>query len=255
MAPTAYVLYDQAVLEVKLEGKRRSLANFHSAMRRRLLATRRAKFPRTPGRLFLGKPMATFSLLIAGLSLGVSIATAWFTQLRRGKLAMTRPSLVHIGFDDSATSDRPAKVYLRMLLYSTAVRGQAVERLYMRLGDEAGRKQIFGFWAYADGGGLTPGSGLYVPSQGTVMNHHFVLGADRTTYPFTAGRHSIEVFANVVRAKPTKLVEVEVTLTADHAAALNAGVGVLFSSDPETGRYYGQVEPRYAATTHKALPE
>lgn len=69
--------------------------------------------------------MSIASITISMLSLCIAVSAAWLTLLRRGRLAMTKPNIVFFGFD--AVPKTTAKIFLCTLLYSTAVRGQAVE--------------------------------------------------------------------------------------------------------------------------------
>ena len=73
--------------------------------------------------------MAGISIYISVLSLCISLTTAWLTLFRRGRLLMTRPNIVFFGFDDVPKTT--AKIFLRTLLYSTAVRGQVVEGMFV----------------------------------------------------------------------------------------------------------------------------
>lgn len=90
--------------------------------------------------------VAILSAIIALMSFAVSATTMYFTWLRRGRLAMTKPTLVFFGFDSIL---RPtAKIFLRTLLYSTSVKGKVVEGMYAKphRGDVA---ETFSFWATA----------------------------------------------------------------------------------------------------------
>ncbi len=60
---------------------------------------------------------------------------------------MTKPAIVFFGFEDVPKTT--AKVFLRTLLYSTAVRGQVIERMFVKLLHN-GREQVFSFWGYGE---------------------------------------------------------------------------------------------------------
>ena len=87
--------------------------------------------------------MPLASLVIAIVSLCISVLTAWLTLLRRGRLPMTKPAMVFFGFDDVPRTT--AKIFLRTLLYSTAARGQVVEGMFAKLKhNAANRCSVFG---------------------------------------------------------------------------------------------------------------
>lgn len=184
--------------------------------------------------------MPTVSLFISLLSLCISLTTVWLTLFRRGRLAMTKPRILFFGYDPGPV----AKVFLRSLLYSTAVRGQVVEALYVSLQHD-GSKQMFGFWGYGEADNLVPGSGLYIGQTGLAVNHHFVQAVNQPTYEFLAGRYTVDVFARLVSSeRPVLLTKIAVTVTQDQAEELSHRGGVLFDHMPDTGEYVGHVRPK-----------
>jgi hypothetical protein len=177
------------------------------------------------------------SLLISLVALGISSVTVWLTLLRRGKLQMTRPTVVFFGYDFQPKMT--AKIFMRTLLYSTSVRGKVIEGMYAKL-QHGDNEETFGFWGYGETNRLVPGSGLYVSQSGVGANHHFVLSVDRPPYRFTTGNYIIEVFARIVgQQSPLKLSEIKITLTTDHATALATEQGVLFELGPDSDGYTG----------------
>lgn len=181
--------------------------------------------------------MATVSVIIAVLSFCISIVTAWLTLFRRGRLAMTKPTIVFFGFDNVPKTT--AKVFLRALLYSTAIRGKVIEGMFAKVRRDED-EQTFGFWGYGETGKLSPGSGLYVGQTGIAANHHFVLSVHQPEYEFKAGDYVVEVYARVVgRKRPMKLTEVAVTVTDEQAAVLADQDGVLFESSTDGRTYVG----------------
>jgi hypothetical protein len=177
------------------------------------------------------------ALVVSGASLGLSIVTAWLTLIRRGKLAMTKPVIVFFGFD--TVPKTRAKIFLRTLLYSTAIRGQVIEAMLVRLLYD-GKAQVFGFWGYGETSQLSPGSGLYVGQTGLAVNHHFVLSVHEAAYEFTPGDYRIEVRARLVgKKRPAPLSEFSVSVTKEHGAVLSRSGGVLFELDPYSNKYVG----------------
>jgi len=179
-------------------------------------------------------------IAISILSFAISAVTFWLTVLRRGRLAMTTPAIVFFGFDDIP---RPTpKVFLRMLLFSTAAHGQVVEAMYVTLRHHRGGSRTFSFWGYDEGAKLVPGSGLYVSRSGVVANHHFVQSIHEMPYSFKPGRYAVEVFARLVgRRQPVKLSAINVDLSDANAHSLNGKSGILFELSPETGEYVGHI--------------
>ena len=138
--------------------------------------------------------IAILGVVISVMSFTVSVAALWFTWLRRGRLSMTKPTLIFFGYD---TEPRlTPKVFLRTLLYSTSARGQVIEAMHVKL-CRAGSEQIFSFWGYGETKNITPGSGLFVGPTGVALNHHFVLSVQHPDYQFDAGPYSVLVFGEL----------------------------------------------------------
>lgn len=169
--------------------------------------------------------IALLGVVISVISLSVSVVAFWFTWLKRGRLSMTKPTVIFFGYD---SVPRLPKIFLRTLLYSTSARGQVVEAMYVKL-CQKGPEQIFSFWGYGETNKLTAGSGLFVGQTGIALNHHFVLSVQHTGYQFVDGQYSIIVFARVAgRSTPIKLDAISLTLSQAHAAALAGNLGILF---------------------------
>ena len=160
------------------------------------------------------------------MSLAVSLGTFWLAFIDRGRLKMTRPTIVFFGYDMEPRAT--PKVLLRTLLYSTANRGQMIEGMFAKVRRRDGAR-VFSFWGYGETEKLTAGSGLHVSKTGFAANHHFVLSVHETEYHFEPGDYDIDVFANVVgRKDAVHLSTIRLTLKPDLAAALARHEGVLF---------------------------
>jgi hypothetical protein len=180
--------------------------------------------------------IALLGVIISVISLSVSAVAFWFTWLKRGRLSMTKPTVIFFGYD---SAPRLPKIFLRTLLYSTSARGQVVEAMYIKL-CQNGSEQFFSFWGYGETSKLTAGSGLFVGQTGIALNHHFVLSAQHTGYQFVDGQYSIIVFARIAgRSTPLKLAAISLTLSQAHAVALAANLGILFELGWDTGQYTG----------------
>lgn len=182
------------------------------------------------------------SIAISILALSVSTLTLWFTLLRRGKLKMTKPTVIFFGYD--FTPNATPKVFLRTLLFSTGEQGNVIESMYAQIFHDQ-RSETFSFWGYGDKNDLVPGSGLYVSKAGVSLNHHFVLSMSRPNYSFEQGDYTIEVYAKTVgKAKSSKLSTIKIHLKSEHATALSRQDGVLFELAPESQEYVGRTNER-----------
>jgi len=182
------------------------------------------------------------SLGVAALSVGISGGTAWLTLGRRGRLCCAQPPTVYFGPDGAR--ERHPKVFIRLLLYCSASRGQIIEGMFVRLrrGDSS---QTFSVWVVGSKGDLHRGAGIPIRQEGTALDHHFLLPRDGTTFQFLAGRYELELFAVVVgRDKPHRLKLVELAVTDAQAERLrdSKSAGLYFDWSPETGRYHGHID-------------
>jgi len=174
------------------------------------------------------------AIIVAVLSLLISVVTAWLTLFRRGTIKMTRPTVIFFGSDGSGG---PPKLFLRTLLYSTAKRGQLVENMFVKL-HCGGATQTFNIWVYGDSS-LARGSGLYISEDGITCNHHFLLPREDNTYEFVAGDYTLEVYVTLVgRSSSLLLSRTPLSLTHSEAAAINSRIaGVYFDWEPDSMRY------------------
>ncbi len=186
------------------------------------------------------------SLGISIIALAVSAVTAWLTFLRKGKLRMTQPTVVYLG-PDGPRHDGRNKVYMRTLLYSTAKRGHVLESLYVTV-QRAESKQNFSIWVYGDKDTLKRGSGLFVPDQGVVFDHHFLMPEDGANFGFTAGTYRVTVFARLVGMERTlQLMTVNLVISDAHASALGRpNTGLNFDWGPDLRAYHPHIDARPA---------
>jgi hypothetical protein len=179
------------------------------------------------------------SVVLSCLAFFVSVTTAWLTLWRKGKVEMTRPTILAIGPDGS--SEGPPKVFLRALLYSTAIRGRVIETMYVVLRRGAA-VQTFDVWAYGERR-LNRGSGLFVGPTGVAWNHHFLPPTD-TDFRFESGDYRIEIGAYLVGQRaPLSLHETRLHLSDSNALAINrAGSAVMFDWNTGAQRYIPQLQ-------------
>ncbi len=161
--------------------------------------------------------LLNFPTLLAATSLCLSLFTLWMTQLRRGRLKMTQPALI------SLSREQPSgryKLFVRTLLYSTAISGCRVEQMFATIKTGYGL-YLFDFWGHTESGKLTLGSGLFVGQTGISADHHFNPRRDAGEFLFCDGKYHIQIFAKLVGSKkPKKLKEFEFTIDGLQSASL-----------------------------------
>jgi len=182
------------------------------------------------------------AVAISILALLVSGTTLWLSQLRRGKLRMTRPAVVFFGPDGNEGGI--SKVFLRTLLYSTGKRGIVLEHLFIRL-RRGETQQNFNIWVYGEKD-LARGSGLFVGQEGIATNHHFLTPTDVRGFDFAAGDYKLEVFGKVVGKDATLLLSsIRLSIDAHEAEQLRRPHhGIYFDWGPDAGRYQKKIEDR-----------
>jgi len=178
-----------------------------------------------------------------------SFYTLWITQLRRGRLEMTKPTMIFMGREGRGGREDPSlwpKIYLRTLLYCTADRGCIVENMHLIVHNEYGAYP-FDFWAYGGEAKLAKGSGLFVPRTGVALHHHFVLNRNEHNFLFVGGDYRIEVFAKIAgQAHATKLTEIKIALVGEQSPAMIQipDMGLFFELDAVSNGYASRIERR-----------
>ena len=111
---------------------------------------------------YLKTTMNEISIIISLTALTISVLTFWLTRMRKGKVKMTRPTVIFFGPDGGG--EKHNKIFIRTLLYSSSDRGQYIQNMFVRL--QRGESiQNFNVWVYDDKG-LVRGSGLFVNKSG-----------------------------------------------------------------------------------------
>lgn len=203
-------------------------------------------------------PIAIATIAAATVSTLLSAFTFWFVFLHRGRVRMTRPTLVFFGRDGDETGR--SKIFLRSSIFSTSKRGQIVENMYAKVDTPAG-SHLFSFWAHRtdESSRIVRGSGLAATENGIACDHHFLLPTCAEEFEFVPGGCTITVFAKLVdRACSVKLGSYVIELTEDHCLALrDRDVGIYFDLQPSVsgdGSYEPHVERRSSSQSHVALP-
>jgi hypothetical protein len=191
--------------------------------------------------------MAALSIIISAFALGVSSITAWLTLFRRGTVKMTQPTVIYFGPDKGIEGEAvpPPKVYLRTLLFATSKRGRVIECMYVALSRNESR-QNFNIWVYGYKRPLVRGSGLFVGETGVEANHHFLTSPDDSSYRFTPGHYTLEVFARLLGdSSNIRLFSQSLDISQELAAALaEPHAGLYFDWGPDSSRYLPHIEKR-----------
>lgn len=188
--------------------------------------------------------LAEVSPLVSIVALLVSLFTAWFTIFRRGSVESTHPSFISLSYDFVSGKPPWAKVFLRVLLFSTGKRGQVVESLFLRV-REGSRSCEFSFWGYGDRD-LVRGSGLFIPESGIATNHHFNPIHREPLFLFSAGTYTLELVAKLLGC-PSVVSLCTVTLdlpSSPFGSSIHADTAVYFNWSPEAQRYLSSIENR-----------
>jgi hypothetical protein len=190
-----------------------------------------------------GNYTTLLTILLAAGSFALSLYTLWLTQLHRGQVRMTRPTLVFIARE---RDDGRYKIFLRTHLFCSSIRGRVIENMYVSLRNKAG-VHLFDFWGYGESERLSLGSGLFVGQTGVTYNHHFVLRRDDEDFLFWDGEYQLEVFAHTVGdRRPIRLMEINLSVDGQMSAEMVQirDLGAYFEWDAEQGKYLGRVERR-----------
>ena len=158
---------------------------------------------------------------------------------------MTQPTVIFFGPDGSKFESSKNKIYLRTLLYSTAKRGQVLESLHVSLHRNES-KQNFNIWLYGERGNLKRGSGLFVPQEGVIFDHHFLLPEDGANFNFHAGTYTLTVVAKLVGELATHvLATITLSITEAQASKLvEPSTGIYFDWGPDQQSYHSHIETK-----------
>lgn len=186
------------------------------------------------------------SPLVSVVALIVSLFTLWFTILRRGTIKSTRPALIAVRYDFVNKPVPQAKIFLRILLFSTSKRGCVVESIFLRV--HHGESWIeFSFWGMEQGkGDLMRGSGLFVPETGIVANHHFNPLNINKLFLFKPGTYSIELVVKQLGRRNLKSLW-QIPLQIPDGAfdgGITPDITVFFNWSVEQGQYIASVDNR-----------
>lgn len=185
------------------------------------------------------------TLAIALAALVLSVWNFWFTQLRRGRVLLTQPTIFFFGWDRQSNRHMP-KIMFRSALFSSGNKGQMLESMYVLVKTVDGQFE-FPFWGYDDGNGMVRGSGLFVGPTGHVAYHHFNPLNDEYVFAYSGANYEIEVWAKAFNQKGDVLLGKYQFLLEDSKLAAELAhteSGVLWSWSPQDRRYYPEASKR-----------
>ena len=183
------------------------------------------------------------SFAVSILALFISGLTAWLT-LRRGKVKMTRPTVVYFG-PDEPTHGRATpypKIYFRTLLFSTTKRGRVIENIFVTL-EKDGVEKNFSIWVH-DSGKMLRGSGLFVGETGIEATHQFITHDKDSDHTFDEGSYQMRVFGQMLSSKSEKLLFSETFVIASETAEemRDNKLGVYFDWEPHSQTYITHID-------------
>jgi hypothetical protein len=181
------------------------------------------------------------SFAISVLAFFISGMTFWLTRIKRGRVKMTKPTIIFFGPD--GVGEERKKIFIRTLLYSSSERGQYIQNMFIRL-QRGESTQNFNVWVYGQNE-LVRGSGLYINQSGIASNHHFLLPKDGLDYDFKAGEYNLQLFVETVDQKPQLIFEQNLSLTQlEQETMLNKRAGIYFDWAPNTQNYFPSLDIR-----------
>lgn len=186
--------------------------------------------------------LTDISPIVSVVALVISLFTVWFTIFWRGTVRSTHPHFIAFRYDFVRKKVPQAKIFLRLLLFSTGKRGRVIESLFLRV-HEGSRNAEFSFWGYGDKD-LVRGSGLFVPETGVVTNHHFNPIDAGSLFHFSVGRYELALVAKLVGTQRlislwTGAVDVPEGLV---GSPIPSDTAVYFNWSPGQKRYVASVE-------------
>ena len=188
--------------------------------------------------------MDQISLIISIVALLISIGTFWLTQIRKGTIKMTRPTVIFFGPD--GPNEDLKKIFIRTLLYSTSEKGQYIENMYIKLTHDE-REQNFNIWVYGDQQeGLSRGSGLFIGKNGLASNHHFLMSKNGSNFDFKKGDYILEVYVELVNNKnPKKIYTQKLIIDEEQEIELaDKNSGIYFDWTPNMQIYQSHIDKK-----------
>ena len=194
--------------------------------------------------------IAIGSIFIAALALLVSFANYYSANLKIGQILMTKPTIFFFGWDHAEVPT--PKIFMRSLLFSTSTKGRVLENLYLKVSTPNG-ETLFSFWGHTQGqsNSLTKGSGLFIPKNGFLADHHFNPDPSTTILnPFSAGDYEIEIVSRQFGdSVERKLGQYKLNLDSSFVQVLAQQTdGVLWSLNPKDNKYFPETRSRDRGT-------
>ena len=184
------------------------------------------------------------SLTISILALLVSLFLVWKTHFQKGKLKITRPNLLAFAYDyDEAQEGWIPKIFLRGLLFSSSEQGHVVLNLYVKLRGTH-NELSYPVWGYGENE-LLRGSGINVPRNGIVTNHHFLM-SKVSDFRFKEEKYQLDLFAELSgHRRPIKLLTLDLQPSESFAEDGLSTDGVIwFDWDSEKAKYNTRQESK-----------
>lgn len=178
-------------------------------------------------------------ITLSVLALVVSVFTFWYNSLRRGRVQMTRPTMIGVGFGGAGKKNQ---VFVRCMLFTTASRGSVIENMYARVrrGETA---QNFSIWVHGQVNNMERGAGLTVTQNGITKNFHFLLRPDEPDFVLVPGTYIVEIICRVLGSKTETVLSFS-TLTITPNLLAHEQSGIQFDWAPDSDCYVGHAANR-----------
>jgi hypothetical protein len=183
----------------------------------------------------------TMAISIAIAALIVSIGNLWLSQLWKGQVFLTQPTIFFFGWDNREGGVSP-KIMFRTALFSSGNKGRVLESMHLNVKTEDGQFE-FPVWGYQADTAMVKGSGLFVGTGGISVNHHFNPLNDEDAFAYTGKSYEIEIWAKVFNVKKDKLLGIYKLGLEDpnlQSKLAHFESGVLWNWSPSTRAYYAE---------------
>jgi hypothetical protein len=180
------------------------------------------------------------SIILSAFAISLTIFNLWLSQIRKGRVSMTSPSIMFLGPD--GFDGKVKKVAFYSLLYCTGNR-RYIESLYAILSHD-GIETRFDEWIVAaDGKKAARGGGLFLNQSGHAGFHHILQRVTSAPFTFTPGDYRASIFVVIAGEKnPVLLGKYNLPMTQKECDAIvKHNAGVYYSFDPVTRIYEGRL--------------
>ena len=181
------------------------------------------------------------ALIFSGVAIAISLLTFYFSQLRKGKVKLSKPNQIWFGLPD-LSKKRRGHILIKSVLYSTGSQGQIIERLYAKLDTNNSSKEFSGWVIGKQSDTYKPG-GMKISKEGYVGDHHFIHPKDGTSYSFKTGDYLLRIFAKIAGKETDVLLQkINLEIPVNFSKNLSTAKGVYFNFHSSNGNYVAELD-------------